>query len=214
VLGQSFNFLMARGADQVALAQIEGAFEGSADGSAEINYRRKDGSVFCAALFISPVLDESGDIIEHFASFVDLSRQKQEQAQSTMMIDELNPRVKNTLSTVQSIVRQALRKESDPKTIREAIESRLFALARSHDLLSRENWKGTGLHDLVEAALEPFGVANGGRSKRFVITGKNIRLPANEALALGIALSRTRDKRREVRCIFQCSGINRADVDN
>jgi two-component sensor histidine kinase len=53
--------------------------------------------------------------------------------------------------------------------------------------LSRENWKGTGLHDLVEAALEPFGVANGGRSKRFVITGKNIRLPANEALALGIA---------------------------
>jgi PAS domain S-box-containing protein len=187
VLGQSFNFLMARGADQVALAQIEGAFEGSADGSAEINYRRKDGSVFCAALFISPVLDESGDIIEHFASFVDLSRQKQEQAQSTMMIDELNHRVKNTLSTVQSIVRQALRKDSDPKTIREAIESRLFALARSHDLLSRENWKGAGLHDLVEAALEPFGVANGGRSKRFVITGKNIRLPANEALALGIA---------------------------
>jgi two-component sensor histidine kinase len=177
---------MARGADQVALAQIESAFEGSADGSAEINYRRKDGSVFCAALFISPVRDESGDVVEHFASFVDLTKQKQEQNQSTMMIDELNHRVKNTLSTVQSIVWQALRKDSDPKTIREAIESRLFALSRSHDLLSRENWKGAGLHDLVEAALEPFGVANG-RSERFVITGKNIRLPANEALALGIA---------------------------
>jgi PAS domain S-box-containing protein len=186
VLGQSFNFLMARGAEQVALAQIEGAFKGSADGSTEINYRRKDGSVFCAALFISPVRDESGDVVEHFASFVDLSKQKQEQNQSTMMIDELNHRVKNTLSTVQSIVWQALRKDSDPKTIREAIESRLFALSRSHDLLSRENWKGAGLHDLVEAALEPFGVANG-RSERFVITGKNIRLPANEALALGIA---------------------------
>jgi PAS domain S-box-containing protein len=186
VLGQSFNFLMARGADQVALAQIESAFEGSADGSAEINYRRKDGSVFCAALFISPVRDESGDVVEHFASFVDLSRQKQEQNQSTMMIDELNHRVKNTLSTVQSIVWQALRKDSDPKTIREAIESRLFALSRSHDLLSRENWKGARLRDLVEAALEPFGVANG-RSERFMITGKNIRLPANEALALGIA---------------------------
>ena len=186
VLGQSFNFLMARGADQVALAQIESAFEGSADGSAEINYRRKDGSVFCAALFISPVFDEGGDVVEHFASFVDLTKQKQEQNQSTMMIDELNHRVKNTLSTVQSIVWQALRKDSDPKTIREAIESRLFALSRSHDLLCRENWKGAGLHDLVEAALEPFGVANG-RSERFVITGKNIRLPANEALALGIA---------------------------
>lgn len=187
VLGQTFNFLMARGADPVALAQIAGAFEGSADGSAEINYRRKDGSVFCAALFISPVPDESGDVVEHFASFVDLSRQKQEQAQSMMMIDELNHRVKNTLSTVQSIVWQALRKDSDPTTIREAIESRLFALSRSHDLLSRENWKGARLQDLVKAALEPFGVANGGRSERFVITGKHIRLPANEALALGIA---------------------------
>ena len=45
-----------------------------------------------------------------FASFVDLTKHKEEQAQSKMLIDELNHRVKNTLSTVQSIVRQALRK--------------------------------------------------------------------------------------------------------
>ena len=186
VLGQSFNFLMARGADPVALAQIEAEFEGSADGSAEISYRRKDGSVFCAALFISPVPDESGDVVEHFASFVDLTRQKQEQAQSRMMIDELNHRVKNTLSTVQSIVWQALRKDSDPTTIRESIEFRLFALSRSHDLLSGE-LERRRVQDLVEAALEPFGVANGGRSERFVITGKHIRFPPKAALALGIA---------------------------
>jgi PAS domain S-box-containing protein len=106
VLGQSFNFLMARGTDPVALAQVEAAFEGSDDGS-EIRYRRKDDSVFWAALFISPVRDEHGDVVQHFASFVDLTKQKQEQAQSTVMIDELNHRVKNTLSTVQSIVWQA-----------------------------------------------------------------------------------------------------------
>jgi PAS domain S-box-containing protein len=144
VLGQSFNFLMARGADQVALKQIESAFEGSTEGSAEISYRRKDGSVFCAAILISPVLDEGGGIVEHFASFVDLTKQKQEQSQSTMLIDELNHRVKNTLATVQSIVSQALRNGSDPEVIREAVESRLFALSRSHDLLSRENWKAQG----------------------------------------------------------------------
>ena len=34
--------------------------------------------------------------------------------------------------------------------------------------------------------MEPFGVANG-RTERFVITGKNIRLPTNVTLALGIA---------------------------
>jgi PAS domain S-box-containing protein len=186
VLGHSFNFLIARGADPEALAQVEAAFEGSTDHGSEIRYRRKDGSMFWAAIFISPVLNESGDVEQHFASFVDLTKQKLQQAQSTMMINELNHRVKNTLSTVQSIVWQALRKASDPKVIRESIESRLFALSRSHDLLTRENWDGAGLLDLVNQAMEPFGVANG-RTERFVITGKNIRLPPNVTLALGIA---------------------------
>ena len=186
VLGHRFSFLMARGADPKALAQVETAFEGTTDHGSEIRYRRKDGSMFWAAIFISPVLDESGEVVQHFASFVDLTRQKQEQAQSTMMIDELNHRVKNTLATVQSIVWQALRQASDPKVTREAIESRLFALSRSHDLLTRENWDGAGLLDLVNEAMAPFGVANG-RTERFVITGKNIQLPPNVTLALGIA---------------------------
>jgi two-component sensor histidine kinase len=103
-----------------------------------------------------------------------------------MMINELNHRVKNTLATVQSIVRQALQSTSDPKVIRESIESRLFALSRSHDLLTRENWESAGLLDLINEVLEPFGVANG-RAERFLIKGKNIRIPPNATLALGIA---------------------------
>jgi PAS domain S-box-containing protein len=58
VLGQSFNFLMAHAADAEALAQIEAEFEGHSDGGTEILYRRKDGSEFWAALFISPVEDD------------------------------------------------------------------------------------------------------------------------------------------------------------
>jgi PAS domain S-box-containing protein len=186
VLGHSFNFLMAQGADPKALALVEAAFEGTDDHSSEVRYRRKDGSKFWAALFISPVRDESGDVIQHFASFIDLTRHKEEQAQSRMLIDELNHRVKNTLTTVQSIVSQGLRNASDPADIREAIESRLFALSRSHDLLTRENWESAGLLDIVHAALEPFGVADG-RSERFKFTGKNVRFPPKAALAFGIA---------------------------
>jgi PAS domain S-box-containing protein len=76
VLGHGFNFLMARGADPKALAQVQAAFGGSPDGGSEIRYRRKDGSMFWAALFISPVRDETGEVVQHFASFVDLTRQK------------------------------------------------------------------------------------------------------------------------------------------
>ena len=186
VLGQSFNFLMARGTDKAALTRIEAEFQGGDHGGSEIRYRRKDGSEFWASIFISPVRNKAGDVIQHFASFTDLTRHKDEQEQSRMLIDELNHRVKNTLATVQSIVSQALRNETDPAVIREAIESRLFALSRSHDLLTRENWESAGLHDVIDAALEPFGIANG-RKERFVITGTNVRFPPNAALALGIA---------------------------
>ena len=71
--------------------------------------------MFWAAIFISPVRDEAGEVVQHFASFVDLTKQKQEQVQSTTMINELNHRVKNTLAAVQSIVWQALRSGSDPR---------------------------------------------------------------------------------------------------
>jgi len=54
-------------------------------------------------------------------------------------------------------------------------------------LLTRENWEGAGLLDLVNEALEPFGVVNE-RTERIAITGDNVRLPPKATLALGIAL--------------------------
>ncbi|MDH7972185.1 HWE histidine kinase domain-containing protein [Sphingomonas sp. AR_OL41] len=186
VLGASFKSLMARGAGSQALAEIETAFAGRADREPEICYRRKDDTSFWASLYISPVCDEAGEIIQHFISFVDQTDQRERQAQSDMLIDELNHRVKNTLSTVQSITRQALRASDDPTVIREAIESRIFALSRSHDLLTRHKWEGAGLHDLIDAALKPFGVADG-RVEHFEVAGANIRLSPKTTLALGIA---------------------------
>src|SRR6202166_2663978 len=159
VLGQSFNFLMAHGADAEALARIEAEFHGDGSGGSEILYRRKDGSEFWAAILISPVRDESGDVVQYFASFVDLTQHKEDQTQSKMLINELNHRVKNTLSTVQSIVWQTLRTPSDPIVMRESIESRLFALSRSHDLLTREKWESAGLLDIFHDPLEPFGAS-------------------------------------------------------
>ena len=94
-------------------------------------------------------------------------------------------RAVRTLATVQSIVWQALRTASVPYVIRESIEGRLLALSRSHDLLTRENWKSARLHDLVNEAMEPFGISDG-RAERLVITGTNTRIPPKAALALGI----------------------------
>ena len=99
ILGQQFNFLLAHGADAASLNKIEAEFNGHSHTGSEILYRRKDATEFWAAIFITPVRDEAGEVVQYFASFVDLTKHKLEEAQSKMLIEELNHRVKNTLAT-------------------------------------------------------------------------------------------------------------------
>lgn len=187
VLGQSLNFMLASIADADALARIQQEFDEDTLGGSEICCRHKDGHDFWAAIFISPVRDEAGEIVQHFASFADVTRYKHDLAQSKMLIAELNHRVKNTLATVQSIVFQALRTATEPQSIHDAIESRLLALSRSHDLLTREDWKSAGLRDIINDALEPFD--GSGSHQRIVLRGGNVRFSPKATLALGIAFN-------------------------
>lgn len=186
VLGKSFNFLLAHAADAEGQAVIDAEFSGKQDRGCEVKYRRKSGDTFWVGLFVSPVRDEQGKIVQYFASFVDLSVLKAQQAESRMLIDELNHRVKNTLAVVQSIVWQALRSAPEPRVAREAIESRLFALSRSHDLLTREDWKGAGLRQVISEALQPFAGAD---SDRIRLTGEEVRFLPKTALALSVVLN-------------------------
>lgn len=186
VLGVCFKSLMARGIASEAVAQIENAFAGCADREPEICYQRKRGSNFWESVFISPVCDRSGTVEQHFISLIDLTGQREKQAHCEMLIDELNHRVKNTLVTVQSIVRQSLRATTDPAVIRTSIEARIFALSRSHDLLSRHNWEGADLRGLIEAELKPVTDKNG-HAERVKVEGPDFCLSPKATLALGIA---------------------------
>lgn len=186
VLGKSFRFFLAHVADPESAATIDAEFSGKSESGCELRYRRKDGGESWVRLFISPVRDEHGKIVQYFVSFVDLSRWKDEQARSRVLIDELNHRVKNMLSVVQSIVWQALRSTPDPKVALQAIESRLFALSRSHDLLTRENWKSAGLRQVIGEAMRPF---IGTDPDRIGLTGEDVRFPPRAALALSVVFN-------------------------
>jgi PAS domain S-box-containing protein len=188
ILGKSFNSLLARGTDAGETAKLSAAFKGGPETDPEVHYRRKDGTEFWASVFVSPVRNKNGELLQHFVSFVDLTKHKRAQAHSNMLINELNHRVKNILATVQSIVWQALRKSTDAKIIGESIQGRLSALSRSHDLLTREKWASAGLRDITADALEPFAVS-GDLAERLVIRGENIRLSPKVTLALGIAFN-------------------------
>jgi PAS domain S-box-containing protein len=187
VLARSFQSLLAVGVDSETMTTVDAAFRGECDHELEVHYKRKDGSEFWVSVFVSPVCDDNGMIVQHFVCFVDLTSHRKDNARRETLINELNHRVKNTLSTVQSIVTQALRRPAEPTAIREAIESRILALSRSHDLLTDTHWEGAGLHDLVDTAMHPFTVVEG-CAERFTIAGDNVPLSPKTALSVAIAL--------------------------
>jgi PAS domain S-box-containing protein len=184
VLGQSFDFLLARPIAPETLAQAEVAFAGKAESNSEINLRRKDGSKFWAAVFVSPVRDKTGDVVEHFASFVDLTRHRQENDRLRFLLDELNHRTQNTLATVQAIAVQTLRGVADKEAVG-AFEGRILALSKAHGLLGGRDWEAVSLRDVIDRILQPFGL-NDRRVTRFSLEGDDVRLQAKAALTLAM----------------------------
>jgi PAS domain S-box-containing protein len=117
---------------------------------------------------------------------LDITHRKKAEEHQRLLINELNHRVKNTLASVQSIAAQSLRNAETTEGARSAIEGRLLALSRAHDVLTREHWDGAYLHELVQEAIAPFQ-SNG--QERFAITGPDdVRLPPRVALSVAMAL--------------------------
>nr|USU32369.1 HAMP domain-containing protein [Methylobacterium sp. OTU13CASTA1] len=111
----------------------------------------------------------------------EISRSHLLQERQTMMLHELNHRVRNTLTTVQSLARQSRRTDETG----ERLEGRIISLSKTHDLLSRDDWAGASLRTVLENELAPF---RDGGEDRFRIEGPDIDLPPRYVLALGMTL--------------------------
>ena len=129
-----------------------------------------------------PVIDADGQRTGVFVQAVDVTETARAAARQRLLLNELNHRVKNTLSTVQAIASQTLRSTEGPAEFREAFESRLQALSRAHDLLVRTQWEGAELRSILEDEMRPYG------DDRVRLDGPNVTLPAREALALSLVL--------------------------
>jgi PAS domain S-box-containing protein len=115
----------------------------------------------------------------------EIQQRKKAQQHQTLLIHELNHRVKNTLAMVQAIAAQTLWSAADPQAARTALESRLIALSRAHDVLTRESWDGAGLLDVIASAVTPYEDEPG---SRFRIQGPALWLEPKTAVSLAMAL--------------------------
>lgn len=103
------------------------------------------------------------------------------QERQTMMLHELNHRVRNTLATVQSLARQG-RRDNDRG---ERLEARILSLSKTHDLLSRDDWAGARLRAVLENEFGPF---QDEEASRFDLDGPDLDLAPRYVLALGMTI--------------------------
>lgn len=128
--------------------------------------------------------DEDGHLLVAQSSGFDITDRKQLEEQRQLLVDELNHRVRNTLTVVQGMARQSFREDHVSAEALETFTARLHALAAAHTILSGANWRGAGMDEIVRAAL----AICGDQSPRIAVTGPEVELRPGAALALALIL--------------------------
>jgi two-component sensor histidine kinase len=103
-----------------------------------------------------------------------------------LILEELHHRIKNTLATVSAIASQSLRTATSLEHGQQAIESRLLALGRAHDLLLQARWASASLAHIVQSATEPYDSKSAGK---FSISGPDFRISSGAVIALAMTLN-------------------------
>jgi two-component sensor histidine kinase len=103
-----------------------------------------------------------------------------------LILEELHHRIKNTLATVSAIASQSLRTATSIEHGQHAIEGRLVALGRAHDLLLQARWANASLDQTIHGATEPYVTIGSGRIS---IAGPDIRITSGAVIALAMTLN-------------------------
>jgi two-component sensor histidine kinase/CheY-like chemotaxis protein len=103
-----------------------------------------------------------------------------------LILEELHHRIKNTLATVSAIASQSLRTATSIEHGQQAIEGRLIALGRAHDLLLQARWANADLASTIRGATEPY---ESGGEGRFSISGPDIKITSGAVIALAMTLN-------------------------
>jgi two-component sensor histidine kinase len=120
--------------------------------------------------------------VEHYRSVAakqrEISRRLiREEAYRKLIVDELEHRLKNKLSTIHAVLHQILQ---DQPQIWAGIDRRMRALSATDDLIAKVDGRGCDIKDLLLSELGPYGHV------RFTLNGDRLFLPDKLAVSLGL----------------------------
>jgi two-component sensor histidine kinase/CheY-like chemotaxis protein len=135
------------------------------------------------------LLEQAGIDAEVLLAQAGIDAKEREAAEKLqkLILEELHHRIKNTLATVSAIASQSLRTATSIEHGQHAIEGRLVALGRAHDLLLQARWANADFAHTIRGATAPYDNEEG--AGRFSIAGPDIKITSGAVIAIAMTLN-------------------------
>jgi PAS domain S-box-containing protein len=91
---------------------------------------------------------------------IDITERKRAEERQRFLVSELNHRVKNVLATIKAIITQTQEASRSHKDFVIGLNRRIDSLDRTHELLSKSNWRGASLSEILRREFAPYAAAN------------------------------------------------------
>lgn len=217
IIGRNCRFLQGPDTDPKAVTKVRNAIEAGRDIDIDLLNYRKDGSTFWNALYLSPVRDDKGVIRFFFASQLDVTERVEAQKivdhqkrlveaevekrtadlraaleAKTILLHEVDHRVKNNLTMIGSLLRLQVRAIDDPR-----IASKLDSMLERVDALAVVHRQLYQSHDVGNFDIGTFTdnlardvVGSSGRTDIALnIESQPLYIDAAHASALGLIIN-------------------------
>jgi PAS domain S-box-containing protein len=153
----------------------------------------KDGRLLDISLTVSPIRNERGEIVGASKIARDISESKRAQERQTLLLREMDHRVKNLFALAISVLNLSGRNAQSAKEVVETGGARLAALARAHALTLSQGHtnapqaaRPTTLHTLIKAITAPHQTGEG--IDRFCIKGDDLEVSGSVISSLALLL--------------------------
>lgn len=167
------------------VARIKRSFETGEPWEDTFPLRGADGQYRWFLSRALPIRDAGGRIVRWFGTNTDVSEQKETEERQRLLVNELNHRVKNTLTVIQSIAAVTARSAASATAFSKGLIARIIGIARTHDLLTESHWAGASLSSVLGNELSPYQ-ADG--AQRASLRGDYVWLTPKMAVSLGMVL--------------------------
>lgn len=144
----------------------------------------RTGRTIETSVTISPVREGGGSICGISVVARDISERKTAERKATLLLGELDHRVKNILAIVSAVISQTLKTTTTPEAFAIEVGGRVQAIAKAHSLLTQSGLGEVSLHVILRTELAPYDRGEG----NLVISGPDVALTPKAALALAMAL--------------------------